>query len=114
MTGILQDLRYALRGLFKSPALWLWRSLALALGIGANVAVFAVMNAILLNPSGTPHPGSVVALRVKYAIGDLQNISIPAPDFGGRSRRASTSSPPLRSCETPTTTTPPTDRIQNA
>jgi predicted permease len=82
MTGILQDLRYALRGLFKSPAFVVVAILTLALGIGANVAVFAVMNAILLNPSGIPHPGSVVALRVKYAIGDLQNISMSAPDFG--------------------------------
>src|ERR1700722_9747421 len=82
MTGILQDLRYALRGLFKSPAFVVVAILTLALGIGANVAVFAVMNAILLNPSGIPHPGSVVALRVKYTIGDLQNISMSAPDFG--------------------------------
>ena len=82
MTRILQDLRYAARGLRKNPAFVLVAILTLALGIGANVAVFAVMNAILLNPSGIPHPDSVVALRVKYAIGDLQNINMSAPDFG--------------------------------
>jgi len=81
MTGI-QDLRYAARGLRKSPAFVIVAILTLALGIGANVAVFAVMNAILLNPSGVPHPDNVVALRVKYTVGDLQNINMSAPDFG--------------------------------
>jgi len=83
MTGTLQDLRYAWRGLRKSPAFLLVAAVTLALGIGANVAVFSVMNAILLNPSGIPHPDSVAALRVKYAaVGDLQNINMSAPDFG--------------------------------
>jgi predicted permease len=83
MTGMPQDLRYSLRGLRKSPGFLIVATLTLALGIGANVAVFSVMNAILLNPSGVPHPDSVMALRVKYAaIADLQNISMSAPDFG--------------------------------
>jgi predicted permease len=83
MTGTLQDLRYSLRGLRKSPGFMIVAALTLALGIGANVAVFSVMNAILLNPSGIPHPESVVAIRVKYAaVGDLQNIEMSAPDFG--------------------------------
>ncbi|MGO9648666.1 MAG: ABC transporter permease [Terriglobales bacterium] len=82
MTGTLHDLRYATRGLRKSPGFFLVAALTLALGIGANVAVFSVMNAILLNPSGIPHPESVIALRVKYALADLSNIGISAPDFG--------------------------------
>jgi predicted permease len=83
MTGMLQDFRYSLRGQRKSPGFLIVATLTLALGIGANVAVFSVMNAILLNPSGVPHPDSVVALRVKYAtIPDLQNIPMSAPDFG--------------------------------
>src|SRR5271156_915061 len=82
MTGTVQDLRYATRGLRKSPAFMIVAVLTLALGIGANIAVFAVMNSILLNPSGIPHPDSVVALRAKYSLADLSNISISAPDFG--------------------------------
>jgi len=82
MTGIFSDLRYAWRGLWKSPAFVIVSILTLALGIGANVAVFSVMNAILLNPSGIPHPERVVALRAKYALADLSNISISPPDFG--------------------------------
>jgi len=83
MAGMLQDLRYCWRGLLKSPGFLLAAVLTLALGIGANTAVFSVMNAILLNPSGIPHPDRVVALRVRYAkVGDLQNINMSAPDFG--------------------------------
>jgi len=82
MTGTLQDLRYATRGLRKSPAFMLVAALTLALGIGANIAVFSVMNAILLNPSGIPHPDRVIALRAKYSLADLSNINISAPDFG--------------------------------
>ncbi len=76
MTGTLQDLRYATRGLRKSPGFMVVAALTLALGIGANVAVFTVMNAILLNPSGIPHPESVIALRAKYSLADLANINI--------------------------------------
>jgi predicted permease len=82
MTGLAQDVRYALRQLHKSPGFAAVAILTLALGIGANIAVFSVMNAILLNPSGIPHPENVVALRAKYSVGDLQNINLSPPDFG--------------------------------
>ena len=52
------------------------------MGIGANVAVFCVINATLLNPSGVPHPDQIVAVRAKYSVGDLKNISISPTDFG--------------------------------
>ena len=82
MKNLAQIFRYSLRQFRKSPAFTITAVLTLALGIGANIAVFSVTNAVLLNPSGIPHPERVVALRAKYAMGDLANISMSAPDVG--------------------------------
>ncbi len=82
MHTLLHEFRYAFRQLRKSPGFALISLITLALGIGANIAVFSVTNAVLLNPSGIPHAQGLVALRVRYrAIPDLSNISISPPDF---------------------------------
>jgi predicted permease len=83
MRTLLHELRYAIRQLRKSPGFTLVAIITLALGIGANIAVFSVTNAVLLNPSGIPHPNGLIALRVRYrAMADLSNIGVSAPDFG--------------------------------
>ena len=81
LESLLQDLRFALRLLKKSPAFTSVAILTLALGIGANTAIFAAVNAILLHPAGIPHAGRVVAVRVRYETLDLHSIVVSGPDF---------------------------------
>jgi len=60
MDAFLNDLRYTVRTLLKAPAFTLAAVAALTLGIGANTAIFSVLNAVLLKPLSAPDPDRVV------------------------------------------------------
>src|ERR1017187_7280573 len=81
MRPLWKDSRYAVRTLLKSPAYTVVALATLALGIGANTAIFSVVNQVLLNPAGVSNPESIVALRVNYNKLALKNIGVSVPDF---------------------------------
>ena len=81
MHALWKDSRHAVRALLKTPAYTVVALVTLALGIGANTAIFSVVNQVLLNPAGISNPGRIVALRVNYDKLALRNIGVSIPDF---------------------------------
>lgn len=75
------DLQHAFRTLRKSPGFASAAVLSLALGIGANAAIFSIVNGLFLHPAGIERPEEVVAPQVTYKKLNLIQIGMSATDF---------------------------------
>src|SRR5499426_4418517 len=81
MNSILQDFRYALRQLRKNPAFAAVAVITLALGIGANTAIFSVVNGVLLRPLPYKEPDRLARVYSEFPTMNLRKFWISSPEF---------------------------------
>src|ERR1700683_1966633 len=83
MESVLQDIRYSVRVLLRSPGFAIVAVLALALGIGATTAIFSVVSAVVLKPLPYDHPEKLFQLWMRFTGIGLPNNQnwVSAPEF---------------------------------
>ena len=81
MEAFWRDVRFALRGLGRSPAFTAIAVLTLGLGIGANTAIFSVVNAVLLRPLAYGDPDRLVSLSSGFSARGVTNVPVSAPEL---------------------------------
>jgi predicted permease len=81
MTTLFQDMRYGLRVLWKSPGFTSVAVLSLALGVGANTAIFSIVNAVLLRSLPFSHPERLVKIVASNRGVGARDIGLSVPEF---------------------------------
>ena len=81
MEALLQDVRYGLRMLVKKPTFTIVAVLTLALGVGANTAIFSIVNAVLLRSLPFPDPDRLVRIYFNNPGVGLRGVRVSVPEF---------------------------------
>src|SRR5207245_8910934 len=77
MTGLVQDLRHAMRQLARTPGFVAVVVLTLALGIGANTSIFSIIRGVLLRPLPYPQPDRLIRIFDRWKIFPRGSVSVP-------------------------------------
>src|SRR5919206_2513648 len=88
MTTLFQDVRYSLRVLWKSPGFTMVVVLSLALGVGANTAIFSIVNAVLLRSLPFSHPDRLVKIVANNRGVGARDIGLSVPELDDLRTRA--------------------------
>ena len=95
MLAPLSNIRHALRSLRRAPAFTLAAVATLALGIGANTAIFSVVSGVLLDPLGYPDPDRLVIVWGRHTTIGQETASLPDfLDWRSDSSKAASTTPP--------------------
>src|SRR5207237_10357077 len=78
---MLSEIKVALRGLAKSPAFTMIAIATLALAIGANSAVFSLINALLVRPLPYQEPSRIALIWEQFATQGLERIPVSPPEY---------------------------------
>jgi len=81
MDTLLRDIRHAVRNLLRSPGFAIVTILTLALGIGANTAIFSVVNAVILRPLGYPQPDRLIYISTQFPQMGFDQFWVSPPEF---------------------------------
>ena len=76
-----QDLRHAIRSLLRAPGFTIVTILTLALGIGANTAIFSIVNGVILRPLGYPKPEQLMYLTTQFAAFGFTQFWVSPPEY---------------------------------
>lgn len=79
MEGTIQDIRYGIRSLLRRPGFTAFAVIALALGIGANTAIFSMVNAVLLRELPLKNPDELVSVWIAHTV--LKRAPLSIPDY---------------------------------